>query len=307
MRHVVLVSFLVLAACGGNGSNPGDDQPDADAGQPDADDAWTPLIGRSWNVPAGVFDVYRCTRIMITEDTYIAGFRSQAPLGSHHAVLTTSTTNPGQLGDYDCGVQTVDYHMLYASGVGTDDLVFPDGVGVFVPAGTFLHLNLHLFNSGEAEITGDSAVMIKRLPAAPPTLADMTFAGDMALNIPADSVGHVEEGGCTLSRDYTVLALWPHMHQLATHQTIEIIRDGTTTPVVLLDEDYSFSNQTNWLQDPPLAFNAGDRVNVRCTYDNPTGSDVHWGDSSTEEMCFAGLYRYPASATANLFECVTQF
>ena len=88
---------------------------------------------------------------------------------------------------------------------------------------------------------------------------------------------------------------------------IELTRNGTSTAVSLLDEPYSFSNQTNWLQDPALELHTGDRLDVQCTYTNTTGSDVHWGDSSTAEMCFAGLYRYPASSSGNLFECVTQF
>jgi hypothetical protein len=46
----------------------------------------------------------------------------------------------------------------------------------------------------------------------------------------------------------------------------------------------------------------GDQVNVRCTYTNPGNTAVTWGDSSTEEMCFTGLYRYPAGG--NLFECI---
>jgi hypothetical protein len=40
---------------------------------------------------------------------------------------------------------------------------------------------------------------------------------------------------------------------------------------------------------------AGDRVRVECTHQNTTGSTVRFGDSSLQEMCFAGLYRYPAA------------
>jgi hypothetical protein len=307
MRRIALVSVVSIlglaAACGGgNSGDDGDDGDDAtvDAAPADANNAgWTRLIGRTWNIPSGVNDIYRCVGMILQEDVYITGFRSQAPLGSHHAVLTYSP-QAGQLGEYDCSVGTLEFRMLYASGVGTDDLMFPADVGVHIPAGSYLHLNLHLFNASDDPINGDSAILVQTTPGAPGTLADMTFAGDVQLNIPAGAVGHIEQGGCTLNRSYNVISLWPHMHQLAVHQTFELTRGGTT--MTLLDDDYSFSDQRNYPQASPIQFLQGDQVNVRCTFDNPGPQAVTWGDSSTEEMCFTGLYRYPAGG--NLFECI---
>jgi hypothetical protein len=306
MRYLASVALVsMMAACGG-GSNNGDDvgTPDAPAGTADANnnDGWDVLISRDWSIPAGVLDVYKCIRVQIDHDIYVQGFRSDAPPGSHHAVLTYATSNPGQLGEYDCSVNSLDFqHMLYASGVGTGDLLFPDGVGVRIPAGAYINLNLHLFNAGEGAISGTSGVRVKSLPAAPGTLADMTFAGDMTLNIPPGEPGHEESGGCTLGRSFTAVSLWPHMHQYATHQKLVLTRDGT--PTTLLDEDYSFSSQRNWPQDPPLQFMAGDQLQVTCTYDNTSNSTVQWGDSSTAEMCFTGLYVYPAAGS--VFGCVS--
>jgi hypothetical protein len=39
---------------------------------------------------------------------------------------------------------------------------------------------------------------------------------------------------------------------------------------------------------------AGDRLRVYCTYVNDTGQPVTHGESSTDEMCLFGIYRYPA-------------
>jgi hypothetical protein len=38
---------------------------------------------------------------------------------------------------------------------------------------------------------------------------------------------------------------------------------------------------------------------------NPVGAPtIGFGDSSNKEMCFTGMYRYPAPASrSNLFEC----
>ena len=50
----------------------------------------------------------------------------------------------------------------------------------------------------------------------------------------------------------------------------------------------------------PLADRGSLTVDVECTYNNTTDKQVTWGDSSLAEMCFAVLYRYPASDTSYL-------
>jgi len=51
------------------------------------------------------------------------------------------------------------------------------------------------------------------------------------------------------------------------------------------------------LNDPitPTLVRAGERIEVTCLWHNTTDETVSYGDTSSEEMCFAGLYRYPAS------------
>jgi hypothetical protein len=107
-------------------------------------------------------------------------------------------------------------------------------------------------------------------------------------------------GGCTFQEDATLFAYWPHMHQYATHQTVTMTVGGES--MVVHDDDYDFEHQINYPLDPPIQVAAGDSVRVDCTYNNTSGETLLWGDSSTEEMCFAGLYRYPKQAYT-LFDC----
>ncbi len=306
----VIVTFSLSAtifatACGGG------DPATADAGGPGDVDAagaadaaipegWTQLIGRTWSLPAGQPDTYKCIRIQLAEDLFIAGFRSQAPLGSHHAVVTLA--DGGALGEYDCQVGSLDTQMLYASGVGTDDLLFPDGVAMRLRAGQTVNLNLHLFNASDEPLSGSSGVLVRTMTEAEVVQeADMIFAGTQRINIPGNGQPYSTQGGCTLSRSYQAFALWPHMHQYATHQRVTVTRGGNTT--VLLDEPFAFTEQRNYPQVTPISFQAGDQVQTTCTYVNDTGSAVGFGDSSNAEMCFTGMYRYPAGGF--LFECVT--
>ena len=146
MMRMTCVAVAMLAACGSDASNTGDDGPpsdgaaggDAGGEQPPA--GYTKLISRSWALGAGATDTYKCVRVTIPEDTYVTNIRAQAPSGTHHTVLTIAGANgtSGPDGEFDCGVGSLGMVMLYASGVGTSPLDFPTDVGVKIPAGTQL-------------------------------------------------------------------------------------------------------------------------------------------------------------------------
>ena len=298
---------LAVAVGCGSSSNPGtgadaSTNPDKDGSVttgPDAQDntGWTLLAGRSWSLNVGEHDKYECTRLLVPTDTYIIGFRALSPVGTHHSVLTISTTSQ-TVGDYDCNAGSLDYQMLYAAGVDTDDLMFPTNVGMRIPAGSYINLNLHLFNASDNPETGTSGVLIKTVPASQAsslTLADMTFAGSMHFSIPANNTETMVTGGCKPTTDWHVFTLWPHMHQIANHQTFTV--DG----VKLLDTNYAFTEQRNYPMTDTLV-KAGSVITTTCSYLNNTGHTVSFGDSSMDEMCFTGIYKYPAGGP--LFGCV---
>ncbi|MEO9159141.1 MAG: hypothetical protein ABI591_26210 [Kofleriaceae bacterium] len=278
---------------------------------------FTMLISRSWTVPSNT-EAYKCVRVQIPNDTWISAFRSLSPVGTHHSVLTISTNNAA-LGEYDCNASSslLDPQMLYAAGINTDDNDLPDGVAIHVAAGTVLNLNLHLFNTTDNPITDTSGVLVKTMAAADVTNeADMQFSGRMYMGgtqpfqIPANATGDSTtvtpiKGGCQVAHDFHLFTLWPHMHQIAVHQTFSITGatwgagggQGTTT---LLDTDYTFTDQKNYPMIDTV-IHAGDQINTTCDYINTTGSMVTFGESSNNEMCFTGMYRYPAAN--NLLAC----
>src|SRR5262249_35560595 len=153
---------------------------------------------------------YRCTRVQVPTDMWVSGFRAKAPVGTHHAVLTISTTAT-PLGDYDCAPGNINEQLLYASGVATDDLLFPQGVAIHLTAGQYVNLTLHLYNATDNPITATSGVLVRTMEAsAVVNQADMTFAGTFNINIPNDNMPHTAQGGCSIPSDWHVFALWPH-------------------------------------------------------------------------------------------------
>jgi hypothetical protein len=307
VRLACLAAALVsFPACGGGGG--GDDDGD-DTSSPDASipEGFTELIGREWTISPG--EIYKCVGIRVDRDMYINAFHTDNPGGEHHAVLTIADDPGGfgntQLGEYDCNVNQLDLQMLFASGVGTDDLVFPDGVGMKINAGQFVHLNLHLFNTQPSgDITAHSRILVKEIAAADlVNEAEMVFAGTASINVPMGEMGDAS-GGCTFQNDATIMTYWPHMHQHAYHQKVDMVVGGSA--MVLHDQEFTFGEQKNFPITPNLQVHANDSINVTCSYDNTDGtSDLTFGDSSTEEMCFTGIYRYPKQAGFfGLFDCV---
>jgi len=299
---LTLIAVILASACGSDASHGGaaDASSNTDA-PPRSTDGWTPLVGRSWTLPAGATNTYKCTRIQVASDMWVAGFRASSPLGTHHSVLTISTTNTNT-GDYDCTAGSLDSEMLYAAGIGTDDLAFPPGVAMHITAGTYINLNLHLFNATDNPLADTSSVLVKLVqPADVVHEADMMFSGTAIFNIPNDGRTYTAEGGCTAAADWHLFTLWPHMHQTAVHQKWSFTPSGGA-PQVLLDDDYSFTEQRNY----PIAdtlVHLGDVISTVCSYVNNTGAAIGFGDGSDKEMCFTGMYKYPAGGS--VFQCAT--
>lgn len=311
MKAILLCALLV--ACGGN---PGgdDDNPPGDGPNPNVDSAVIPegyvrLMGRTWSLPAPTSstpDEYRCVRFTPTEDMYITSIQAQAPAGTHHTVLSIAGSNgtAGPDGNDDgCDFSSLGMVMLYASGLNESKLDFPTDVGLKITAGQQLHLNLHLFNATDNAIAGDTAILVKAQPDPTPILAEMAFAGRFQIVVQAGTQMAPKTttltGGCNNTKNFTTFAVWPHMHKLGTHQRVSVVRGGTTT--MLHDGPYDFQEQNYYLQSPMFDVMAGDRINVECTWVNPGGT-VTFGESSNQEMCFSGFYRFPAQ-NDGLFEC----
>jgi hypothetical protein len=253
---------------------------------------WVTLIEGDWTMAPGN-EGYVCVGLIVPETMYVNAFRPIAPDGTHHTVL--SRTPFVVEGTFGCDVSANGPNMIYGSGVGTQEEQLPDGVAVKLEAGEALVLNLHLFNTTTSELLGTSGVQVKRLdPADVQFEAESVLAGTVAINIPpqsqASAVGH-----CTLPPGTTIFGVGPHMHQFGTHMKVTVSQASGDT--VIHDADYTFDNQAHYPLMPALTTGAGDDVVVECTYDNPTTNQVGFGDSSLDEMCFAGLFFYPATGS----------
>ena len=295
-RGVAVAAFVCLA-----GGSSGGAAVVADAAMAsDAAATYTPLLSRSWTVAQGQFDAYACSSMIVPADIYVHTFHADRALGSHHVILSITDQTDIPTGDYDCTGGNYDPKVLYAAGLGSTDLELPDGVAMKIPAGSHLNLSLHLFNATDGPLQGTAGVSIEAVDAAEVvTEAEQIFSGTRTISIPADDMPHTAQGGCVATRDYNVFGIWPLMYADGTHQTFSVLRSGQTAPDILLDENYIFSEQTNDGLGIPAVIHAGDQLSTTCTYVNATSDVIVYGESDTTpgEVCYTGLYRYPADGT----------
>jgi hypothetical protein len=266
----------------------------------DALGEWKPLVDGAWELKGGE-EGYRCARLTASEDLYIKEFQPIAPLGTHHTLLSVNEMPVGPDGIHVCGSAENGHTTLLGSGVGENYSAgpLPEGVAYKIPKGTQLNLNLHLFNTSDAPLKGLSGVRVRTTTADKvKQFAQVTLAGTISLSIPRGK--STAKGKCTMKSDATVFAVSPHMHQLGTHLKAVANRTGSE-PVTLYDGPYDFNEQRQFPADK-LNLKAGDTIDVECTFDNTTDRMVAFGESSLDEMCFIGLYRYPL--TSDSLVCV---
>lgn len=260
----------------------------------DAGDGWQELALTDWKLGGGQ-ETYLCLTVTALGDTYITAFKSVGSLGTHHATLSVAGGLTDGVVD-GCGPVAM-YRQIFASGTKQVEQTMPKDVAMRIDYGQQVVLRLHLFNTQDDVLTGHSGVIVKTTSAyAVKQVAGSVLAGTISLSIPPGM--STQTGTCTLGVDATLFNVFPHMHQLGrSMKAVAVLADGAES--TLYDGPFQFDEQLRYELDP-LQLQAGDRVRVECTYDNPTGATVGFGESSRDEMCFLGLSSYPPIASSAL-------
>jgi hypothetical protein len=290
------ILVLMLAACSEPAENTADsgvdDDPDAAVGG----DEHVTLLAGDWTMSAGT-EGYHCVRKTIEQDLWIKEFKPLAPEGTHHTALAIDFRNDPD-GSFPCDAGTVGFNLLFGSGIGTEPFPLPEGIAYKVPAGSKLLLNLHLYNVSDSELTGTSGVEV--LVADPEDVvheAETVYVLDYNLDVTPGESNH--EVKCTVQDEATVFGVFPHMHRMGAHMTATIESEGGS-PTVFFDKPYDFEEQYNHTIDPSFEIHPGDVIRGNCGFFNDTTETVSFGDSSDDEMCVLGIYRYPASGGVGL-------
>ncbi len=251
------------------------------------------LISTDWALEPGT-EIYLCSRITLEEDLWISEFHPIIPLGTHHTVVTLA--DPGDPdGTAECANPFEGGpRSIYGTGVGTQPLIMPEGVAVKISAGEQLVLNLHLFNASAEALTGTSGIQYKALdPSQVEREASSYLWGPLDFQIlPNGST--TDSASCTVATDLEVFAILPHMHQSGSHLRFLYTPPGGGEEVEIFDRSYDFDAQEMQTYDPIAFLEEGGVITTECTWNNTTDETLTFGESSNDEMCFAGLWALPA-------------
>lgn len=185
---------------------------------------------------------------------------------------------------------------------GTD---FPAGTGLRVLPGSKIVLQLH-YNLPAGNERADQTSIAFKLDAAvekraafAPWLNAAWPMGTMAIP-PGTST--IEANGdpralydlllgdsVDASAGFDIHSALLHMHTLGSSASVSLVKPTET--VTMLDiPAYDFGWQITYAFAAPVRFDDGDKLDLKCVYDNPGTETANWGEGTGDEMCVANLY-----------------
>jgi hypothetical protein len=190
---------------------------------------------------------------------------------------------------------------------GSDPLALPEGVGIKIPKGAYIVMQVHY--GGETQSLDhsmtDTTFLGIKFARKPIIKERETFlcrnesfkipAGDQRFTVIANTV--VSSAGGAIMEAFpeavTIDSVTPHQHRLGTDFKAEaILPDGKTQ--CLVDVDWDVTHQGTYFYNRPVQLPAGTKIKVTALYDNSDNNpnqlnlpaqDIPWGRSANLEMC----------------------
>ncbi len=224
--------------------------------------------------------------------------------GIHHLVVYQAFGVDEDPAPHECDSLIKETWLpIFGTGTEAQSLALPAGVGFVIQPGTQYIMQIHMLNATDSPITVRGGVNFTYDTNVTGLQQAGIFAlGDMTLDIPPNSTDYQDKVlNCTPGYDQmNVFAVFPHMHLLGTE--LDVTHSVTTEPAT----DYFTVAPWVFGAQPLTAmtntFGPTDTFNLTCHYNNPSSTDVVYGESSTNEMCYFILFYYPFQG---LNGCVT--
>jgi hypothetical protein len=282
-------------------------------------------------------DDYRCFPIRwpSADPVYLTGFNAipGQPSEVHHIALyqvppdsadlpfqwDAEEDGPGYTcfgGPFGSHPQNFPVNVVSAWIPGTGGLTYPRGLGVEVPPGSTLVLQVH-YNTQQGALLPDqtklefsTATQVAGVAAYQPYLDPAWVAG--AMTIPAGQSNVMFQAysdprdfftvlgsPLDLTNGFNIEGVMFHMHKLGTIGQLWLEKASGTRIKVLEIPQWDFHWQLQYMLEQPLRFEPGDKLRLRCTFDNspgrldpnqPNPHDVNWGEGSDDEMCVANIF-----------------
>jgi hypothetical protein len=234
------------------------------------------------SVPAGE-EAFVCYAKTLEEDLVVDRIDYAARPLVHHLLLVQATAREPE-GLSACPVLfRPSWLMLFGAATADASLELPPGVGIVLPKGTQILIQLHVLNTGTSPASDVAEIALRKSPRRDVETVGLFAFGTSRIELPPRQ-GSAVTHACTLREDVRVFAVVPHMHYLGTSLSFEIGASDSELREVYRREPWSFDDQ--YLEPLVLDLRAGTRTRVTCSYHNPTDRTVTFGESSNDEMCY---------------------
>ena len=237
----------------------------------------------SFPVAASGPDLYRCFVLPtnLTQDAYLEAVDCfPVERGAvHHLIAYIDTTGRGrQLDAQDAGPG---YSAANGPGFEADELSFwtagaephrlPEGVGIRIPAGADVILQVHYHPSGKA---GSDKTRVGLYLARKPIKQALHWnnASNYEFRIPAGEKNVEVKARWLLPVDVEVVAVSPHMHQLGRDMHMSVLLPSGRTQNLIEVTDWDPAWQRAYHFQKPISLPAGSVVNVVAHFDNSAHS-----------------------------------
>ena len=271
-------------------------------------------MAETYTVAARTSDVYRCFVIptsfpedrWVTKVEYAPGDRKLV----HHILSYIDTTSAAEALDradpgpgYTCfgGPGFVPAGGLSGWAPGIQPRVTADSVGMLLPRGARVVLQMHYNNSSTTESRTDRTRVGLHFATGP---IDKRQRGIAVLNrtftIPPGERRYEVRASWTdpLGRDLHATTITPHMHLLGRGMKVTATYpNGTVRPLIHID-DWDFNWQGSYTFTQPVPLPAGTRIDMTAVFDNSAANmrqpnhpprPVSWGEGTSDEMAIVFL------------------
>lgn len=266
----------------------------------------------SFTIRAGSPDIYRCfvIRTSFKEDRDVS--ISEVLPGNrqivHHVITyldrgqTSAELDRKEPGaGYTCfgGPGIPRYNLLGLGGwaPGAPPMRMPDRVGMLVPAGATVVMQVHYHNCCTGRDQTDRTKVGLHFAKSPVDKRARSIAlVNRSFEIPRGAARHEVRASYTVPEhvSFHAINITPHMHLLGREMNATAkYPDGTVRPLIYI-KDWDFNWQGSYAFTKPVPLPGGTVIELQAIYDNSADNPrqpnsppkvVGWGENTTDEMC----------------------
>jgi hypothetical protein len=253
-------------------------------------------------VPPGGEDT-QCVQIKLsnTQPVNIVSLHNKLSAGSHHFILTAlnDPAAPEQALTRCQGFGgAVTGAPLTITQAHDDHVQLPEGIGYQLHAGHVLHLEMHYINTTDKpmDISATSELFAADSGAALQPAAVMLI-GTSDISVPPRSMAETGPKFLKLPAgmdDVKFFQITGHTHAFGTDVSVSLA-SATQEPLLSLYAPlrYDWEAPESTALAPHVSVPKDGGFLLRCAWNNTSDSELTWGESARQEMCFFWGYYYP--------------